>query len=264
MLRGATHVHSTYSDGEFTLTQLRELFLKDGCHFLCMSDHAEKFNKKKLCTYISECNALSDDRFRFIAGLEYECQERMHILGFGSTREIQSTDPQEVIRSIAGMGGLSVIAHPVDIFFPWIETFAVLPVGIEVWNLKFDGRYAPRPQTFNFTTRLQLRQPDIKAFYGIDLHWKQQYRGLYIEVDVQDNKTNNILAALTAGNFKGIKNNINLPSNARLPEPMRAEFETAHAVSARFRNLVSITKKIIRDRGITIPNSVKARLRSFF
>ncbi len=80
-LKGALHIHSTYSDGEFTLTELKQIFLAAGCSFLCMTDHAEHFNETKLRAYLDECRSLSDDEFRFVAGLEYECERRMHILG---------------------------------------------------------------------------------------------------------------------------------------------------------------------------------------
>ena len=37
------------------------------------------------------------------------------------------------------------MAHPKGTMFPVIEAFEQLPQGIEVWNSKYDGRYAPRP-----------------------------------------------------------------------------------------------------------------------
>jgi hypothetical protein len=36
MFKGAMHIHSTYSDGEFTLPELREVFLAERCAFVCM------------------------------------------------------------------------------------------------------------------------------------------------------------------------------------------------------------------------------------
>ena len=129
MLKGAIHIHSTYSDGEFTLAQLREVYAALGCDFVCMTDHAEYFDAAKNKSYIDECRSLSDDRFRFITGLEYTCDNRMHVLAYGVTSPVTTTDPQKVIRHIKNEGGISVIAHPMDSAFEWIESFEELPMA---------------------------------------------------------------------------------------------------------------------------------------
>src|SRR5437588_6598333 len=147
MLKGAIHVHSTYSDGEFRLAELREVYTALGCHFALMTDHAEAFDAAKLRDYVAECARLSDEGFQFIAGLEFNCDRRMHVLGFGVTWLTETTDPQAVIRHIKGAGGLAVIAHPMDSAFEWIESFDELPDGIEAWNAKDAGRYAPSQAT---------------------------------------------------------------------------------------------------------------------
>ena len=85
MLQGALHIHSTYSDGELTLAELRQVFVAAGCRFACVTDHAEAFDDARLEAYRRECDEQSDDRFRFIAGLEYTCEGRMHVLGYGVT-----------------------------------------------------------------------------------------------------------------------------------------------------------------------------------
>src|ERR1700757_1384245 len=100
MLKGALHVHSTYSDGEFTLTELREIYLAEGCSFVCMTDHAEHLDCSTLLAYVEECQARSDDKLRFVAGLEYGCERRMHILGYGATQLASTNDPEEVIHHI--------------------------------------------------------------------------------------------------------------------------------------------------------------------
>ena len=89
MLKGAIHIHSTYSDGEFTLPELRDVFRSAGCAFVCMTDHAEAFDAESLHRYQAECEALSDGSFCFIAGLEYGCEQKMHILGYGARRLAQ-------------------------------------------------------------------------------------------------------------------------------------------------------------------------------
>ena len=72
MLQGVLHIHSTYSDGEFTLAELREIYLAAGCRFACVTDHADAFalDPERLDAYRRECDARSDERFCFIAGLD--------------------------------------------------------------------------------------------------------------------------------------------------------------------------------------------------
>ncbi len=264
VFKGAIHIHSTYSDGEFTLAELRENFIAAGCDFLCMTDHAESFDEEKARAYVSELEDLSDDRFRFVPGMEFECEQRMHILGFGVTALANTTNPEKVIRHIEDHGGVSVIAHPMDSFFPWIETFATLPRGIETWNSKYDGRYAPRTGTFRLLNRLQQRKPEMKAFYGMDLHFTKQYRGLYNLVDCQALSRSEILRAFASGNYKGIKGELELPSTGLLSNQMQADFERIHAKSDRLRLVLKKMKNAVKNSGVPVPASIKSQLRRLF
>src|SRR5260221_12637889 len=101
MLKAALHVHSTYSDGEFTLAELKRLFVDEGCSVVGITAHADSFDEPKLADYVSECASLSAERFLFLCAPEYGCEQRMHILGSGTTALWQTEDPQKAIRRIA-------------------------------------------------------------------------------------------------------------------------------------------------------------------
>ncbi len=264
MLKGAMHVHSTYSDGEFTLAELRRVFLDEGCAFVCMTDHAEHFVPDQLSQYLDECQALSDEKFIFVAGLEYECENRMHILGYGATRLADSKDPETVIRHIEQQGALSVIAHPKTDFFEWIKKFETLPRGIETWNSKYDGRYAPRPETFALLGELRERKPEMRAFYGQDLHWKKQFRGLFVQLDSAPTSAQGILAALASGAYNGVKGELMLPSSGILEKQILSQFASAHAMSYRMWQFLKQGKRALDRVGIRVPESVKAQLRRIF
>ena len=181
-VRAALHVHSTYSDGELSLREVRELFLRDGCRVVFMADHADAFDADRLAAYAAECASLSDERLTLLPGLEFGCVRRMHVVGYGIVALPGSDDPTDVIAFIGAHGGVSVIAHPAPEHLPWIPTFRALPDGIEAWNTKYDGASAPRPAVFALIRQLQARRPGLKAFYGQDLHWRHQFRGLFAEV----------------------------------------------------------------------------------
>lgn len=264
MLKGALHVHSTHSDGEFTIEELRRIYLAERCSFVCMNDHAEHFDSQSIQIYAQELRRHSDSEFCFLMGLEYTCEQSLHILGFGASVLTSSKDPQAVIRHIGSQGAVSVIAHPKNEFFSWIEGFDVLPMGIETWNSKYDGRYAPRPGTFALLERLRKRAPEMHAFYGQDLHWKKQFRGLYVAVDCDVPDPPKILAALRDGKYKAIKDELQLPSSGVLPEALPAKFERVHARSYRMRNFLKSGKQTLDRVGIRVPESLKAQLRRIF
>jgi hypothetical protein len=269
MQKGVLHIHSRYSDGEFTLAELRKVFLAANCSFVCMTDHAEYFDENSTRRYVAECESLSDAHFRFVPGLEYRCEREMHILGYHATKPTQSTDPQEVIRHIDAQGAISVIAHPKDEFFEWIEKFSELPQGIEAWNTKYDGRYAPRPGTFALLQKLKQRAPKMHAFYGLDLHWKRQFRSFFVEVDCDEVESGTIessmiMAALKAGKYSAYKDHLQLPSSGILPPELLDQFGRVHARSHRVRRLLKNGKKILDQAGIRVPESLKSQLRRIF
>jgi hypothetical protein len=159
---------------------------------------------------------------------------------------------------------LSVIAHPKDDFFEWIEGFDTLPMGIETWNTKYDGRYAPRPETFALLLRLKQRAPQMHAFYGQDLHWRKQFRGMFVNVECDSLDPAAILSALAAGRYSAEKDKLRLPSSGVLPEALLAEFDRLHARSYRMWRLLKNSKQALDRLGIRVPESLKAQLRRIF
>jgi len=264
MLQGALHIHSTWSDGEFSLGEVREILMESGCRFACVTDHADGFDDARLAAYRRECEQLSDARFVFIPGLEYSCAGRMHIIGYGHTERLDTIDPETVIRSIRRNGGVAVIAHPRTEAFEAIERFDPLPDGIEVWNSKYDGQYAPRSGTFALLSRLQGRRPDMRAYYGIDLHWRRQFRGLFVEVACETIDADAIMKAVRRGEYAGVKGQLRLRSDGVLPPETVTRFEAAHERSERLRRAVGLVKRLADKVGFVVPRTVKAQLRRIF
>jgi hypothetical protein len=263
-MKAALHVHSTYSDGEYTLAELKRLFMDLGCSVVGITDHDDSFDGAKLKDYVSECASLSDDRFQFLCSLEYRAEQEMHILGYGATVLADTQEPQQIMQHIREHGGLPVIAHPKDSMFPWIESFNVLPDGIETWNSKYDGQYAPRPATFALLRRLQSRSSGMHAFYGQDLHWKKQFRGLFNEIECPSLDRGEILQALSAGKYSGVKEALRLPSTGELSPELAEQFAARHARSTKMRNVIKAGKKAIDKLGIKPPASIKSHIRRIF
>jgi len=264
MLRGALHVHSTYSDGELTLAELRVTLRAAGFRFACVTDHADWFDGPRLEAYVGECRARSDADFLFIPGLEYSCANRMHILGYGLPQLIHADNPEHVIREIRRQGGLAVVAHPKNDAFDAIEKFEPLPDGVEVWNTKYDGQYAPRPGTFALLRRLKVRRPDVRAFYGLDLHWRNQNRQLCVDVVSERLDADALLSALRRGEFVATKDGVRLPSTGLLPADVMGRFERINARSRRMREWVGALKAVVDRLGLRVPPGIKSQLRRIF
>jgi hypothetical protein len=188
----------------------------------------------------------------------------MHILGYGCTALTTSTDPEQVIHHIQRHNGIAVIAHPADRMFASIESFSILPQGIEVWNTKYDGRYAPRTGTFRLLAHLQQRQPDIRAFYGTDLHWKRQYRGMFTALACAAADRSEILDALRRGEYSGAKAELQLPSTGHLQEELLVRFDLEHRKTDRMRRLATSFKSTAGRFGFSVPPALKAQLRRIF
>lgn len=262
-LRAAMHLHTTYSDGEFTMSELRDVCVAERCSVMLTADHADAVDQAAIERYRAEAQSLSTPAILVIPGLEFGCERRMHIVGYGCTTLTSSTDPQEVIRHIRDSGGVSVIAHPPTDHFPWIESFDELPDGVEAWNSKYDGRLAPRPETFALIRRLQERRPLLRAFYGIDLHWRRQSRKLLADIAATSRTREDVLEALREGRFVGRTPDWVLPSSGQLAPEMAERFGSLQAKSRRFRRMIGFLKRASGPLGRRIPAGLKSYLRRF-
>lgn len=264
MISCALHVHSTYSDGEFTLAELRDVFTRAGRHAVLLTDHAEYFDDARVQQYVAECAMLSDATLRLIPGLEFGCDDRMHIVGYGVTALTDRTDPESVIAHIREHGGVSVIAHPRDDHFPRIEALDAEPLGIEAWNTKYDGRYAPRQQTFQLIERMRARHPELLAFYGLDLHWRTQSRTLEVSVDAQSNAGEAVLAALRRGEFHARKGSLALASRVTPAAAQLRRFRFVNSASRLLWRSLKAVKSASGSLGKRLPAPIKAQLRRIF
>jgi hypothetical protein len=263
-VKGALHVHTTFSDGEFSLGELRLTYAALGYRFACLTDHAEYFDERTLIRYRAEADNLSDEFFRFIPGLEFECPGRMHILGLGMTSLLTTREPCQVIRSIEEHGGISVIAHPRAKDFGRIEGLAYPPTGIEVWNSKYDGRHAPRVETFELIRRVRDRHAHVRALYGQDLHFRRQYTGLHVELRNATLDSKSIVSALREGRYVGRSGDLHLTADGSLEPSVAKRVERLHRRSRKMRRLAGGTKAVLDSLGLAIPARLKTHLRRLF
>jgi hypothetical protein len=137
-------------------------------------------------------------------------------------------------------------------------------MGIEVWNTKYDGQYAPRGRTFQLLHRLQVRRPDMLGFYGLDYHWITQFRELYTEANVDRLDPQEIVAALRGGQFHATKGELELPSDGKIGDALMAQFERTNMRSSGARRFIQRINGVRKRLGLKIPAPIKAQLRRFF
>jgi hypothetical protein len=216
--KGILHVHSVYSDGEESLERLVDLFKNSGMDFVAVSDHAEVFDDVRMQEYVRVCESLSSGHFLVIPGLEFALHGGdTHILGYGVTRRIRTTDMAELVDRIHEAGGIAVLAHPPAGSINLIGPIKSKLDGIEVWNSRYDGIYSPRADSLQLLRRIRSVNIKASAFGGTDLHKvRQAHRPISVEVDAEALDCNSILESLRVGRFAVRGGNMTIPADGNL------------------------------------------------
>jgi len=192
------HMHTTYSDGSGTYSELGNAALRTGVDVLIVTDHNilvqgsnQYFRQGKQRVLLLVCEEIHDQGCT---------PQKNHLLVFRVNKELASLadDTQALISAVKASGGISFIAHPVD---PAMPAFGEADIswdnwdvdgynGIELWNgfseLKSVAKgkwdavvYAffpefipqgPLPQTLSRWDELTSRGRRVVAIGGSDAH----------------------------------------------------------------------------------------------
>jgi hypothetical protein len=117
---------------------------------------------------------------------------------------------------------------------------------------------------FALLQELRKRKPDLLAFYGVDFHWKHQFRRLLNEITIANDGDDAVIEALRAGSFQGVHGSLRLPSDGMLSAELLADFEVRNARSGRLRKLLKRFRKWSGPLGRALPAPLKSQLRRFF
>ena len=165
---GHLHIHSTFSDGTSTVTEIARDALKAGLDFLCITDHntmggldkgLEGWHDGVLVLFGTELN-----------------MSKNHYLAFGLRKTVPQDEenPQNVIDAVNAGGGFGYLAHPVEKgnplfmkgrFYAWEDWDVTGFTGLEIWNFGSIWRsaYNSRLQAFFwllFNSYRPVRFPD--------------------------------------------------------------------------------------------------------
>lgn len=136
------HIHTRYSDGYGTHSDIAQSALRSGLDALIITDHNVWVDG------VEGYYRGDGKQVLVIVGEEIHDQARQpqknHLLVLGARKELAplAYDPQHLINEVANAGGLSFIAHPFDPPAPavgegdisWVNWEVTGYTGIELWN----------------------------------------------------------------------------------------------------------------------------------
>lgn len=252
---GYLHVHSKYSDGDLSLSEIKRIFLGKGASFIFLAEHEELLNEKEYFELINECNRLNNESFLLVPGLESVCGEN-HLLIYGAKKIVPGKDIVEKIKMHKEDGCVIIWAHPHKsnyIIEP--EIFSLLD-GMEIWNSSYDGKNAPRFNSLNFAKK---KASGLALLPGLDFHRAAHQYGPKIAFNLNNLNYKDIAEQIKLGKFlvgseeRGVdsflkKNTINLKSLASIF--FLHFFKKLNAIFFRFH--------------IKAPRRIKDRIRKIF
>lgn len=187
MLKGLLHIHSSYSyDGKNTLEEVVDFAKKKGYKFLFLTEHSDFFNADKFKSLVNDCNALSGNDFIVFPGIEYRCDNNLHLLCIGIKTFLHSNDPVSIIKKSQEEGGVTIIAHPYTNGCKIPEDVIKIVDGIEIWNAAKDGRFFPHYLAVKLFNKYKKINPDLIGVGGLDLHSLENFSRLEIRFNADD------------------------------------------------------------------------------
>ena len=189
---------------------------------------------------VDECRRLSDGSFLMLPGLEFTCDNRLHLLALGIERYTTLTNPALVARFVNAEGGVAVLSHPIRYGYQIPAGLEMVLDGIEVWNAGYDGRFIPNDRSIRLWESLRVRNHSLRAFGSQDLHEIGNHRHVRVSVRCEPLTRDAIVTSLKGGRFV-ISN-----SYVRLRPDSSPGWMKLTAIGAGRR--AYLTAKAIRDR----------------
>lgn len=108
--RGIAHIHTSYSDGDHTPSEIARHARKENS-FMLLTEHAEHLTPEDYERLVEECRSLSNPDFLMVPGLEFSYPEYTHVLAYFIGSHPGELPLEEIVGEIKARNGLSVLAH---------------------------------------------------------------------------------------------------------------------------------------------------------
>jgi len=235
---GAIHIHSTYSDGSKSISEIAKIADSLKMDYILIADHNTLEGKDNGHEGIY-------GKTRVIIGYEINDphdENLNHYLAFRIDKTLPAEfEPKEYVKGVKEKGGIGFIAHPHEVRGdiikdfpgnPWVEWDVEGYDGIEIWNQMSEwmerltnlnklwmivsprkGIYQPSKETLSFWDKINLEKR-ISGIGGIDVHAMPYKIGpitlvfFPYKVQFQSIRTNIVLKEPLTGIFKNDKEKI--------------------------------------------------------
>lgn len=201
-IRGAIHLHSTFShDGTLTVAELAALYIRNNYQFIAITEHAEDIDEQSASRLLDQCLEHSHGQFCVIPGTEFSCGE-FHMLGIATVTRTRQANALAAIETIHRCGGIAVLAHPK--LFNWNCPPSILRMidAVEIWNVNYDGKFLPSTKALSGFAAMRRVNPGLLAVAGHDLHRRESFYDVAIEMDTPSVSTDSILENLRRGHYE--------------------------------------------------------------
>jgi hypothetical protein len=262
ILKGAIHVHSTYSyDGKESLRSLREFLLEKGITFCCVTEHTDQMTVENAQLFVQECKALSGSQFVFIPGFEVP-YKKAHILLVGTEVFLAQKADAETLKTWSNKSVLTILAHPVRNGFKLDRIMEEVIDGVEIWNQQYEGKRVPRTRSASLLRKLQRKNSLLLAFGGLDFHRKEHFGSPVFTLEVERVSSDAILHALTDGKYVFGTERVAVSSTGL----WKGSGSVWHALLSIFSISIIVTGKTVNALlallGISFPKGLRQAIRS--
>lgn len=261
-VNGILHAHSRYSyDAKLTLSEIRELCISRGIRFVCMTEHTDEMTPESARAFVTECDALSDEQFRFIPGFEVPYRSA-HVLMIGMRSFFERYAPtSEVLLPWVSEAQFVVLAHPVRNHFDVDPELLELIDGLEVWNQQYEGKRVPRIRSLTLFDELRKKKPTLVAMGGVDFHRTEHFGSPLVTLNVEALSEDAIIEKLRTGAFTIHSEQVRFFGTLPNAEELRRKYRLQSHVSVCIIVLGKFVNKVLASLGLSLPKSLKQLVR---
>ncbi len=258
---GVIHIHSVYSDGACSVSEIAEFADQKKLDWIMLTDHCTLKAKEK-------GEEGKHGSVNVLVGSELDNEDgQNHYLAFGLDQLPRYEDPVEMVRAVREAGGFGAIAHPHekrDEFpdmppYPWTAWEAEFD-GIEIWNqlsqwvegLTRNNRLyrflhplksltRPDPETMAVWDRVNLKR-EVVGYVGVDahalnyplfyglfhvkvFHYKVQFRSLLTHLLLEEPLDSENFKKAKSQILKALREGRHFGANHRLGNPQGFRFQ---------------------------------------
>lgn len=266
---GLFHFHSNYSyDGELSLGEIISFAKRYGCQFVVLNEHCKEFSQEKYKELLAKCQELSNNDFCLVPGMEFACcDNNLHILALGLNKIIFDfeDDFEEILNFIKSSNGIAILAHPYrEKTLKLREDFLGKFTGIEIWNVREDGKGIPKYRNISYLKKLRKKGYNLWGFGGLDFHDLKDFGFVKTVVEVNELTQDCLLKAFKEGSFYIEKGIFVIDSRGNIKYLRKYFYITCRFLYASFKNFAKLIEKLLKILKIKPPAFIYKIARKLF